>query len=305
MVTGRVAVTGASGFIGRHLVEHLAAGGAEIVAIRRPFEPRRLAEALRGVTAVVHLAGVVAAVRDEAYVAANVDATGVVARAARDAAVPLIHISSLAAAGPAPPGAPRAEDDPATPINAYGRSKLAGERLVAACDGLRWTILRPGVVYGPRDRALLPLFRFAARGVLPLVGREDAAFTFIHVADLVRTIDAALDHPLDGDIVFAGHRDPVSTRGLLESVAAAAGARARLIRVPMALTHAAAIAGDIAGALSGKPALINSRRYVELDSVGFVCRVDRLRERLGIVAGIGLADGLADTYAWYRKEGWL
>jgi nucleoside-diphosphate-sugar epimerase len=149
------------------------------------------------------------------------------------------------------------------------------------------------------------LFRFAARGLLPLVGREDAAYTFIHVADLVRAIGAALDRPINGDIVFAGHPVPVTTRGLLESIAAAAGARARLVRVPMALTHAAAIAGDLASALSGQPTLINSRRYVELASVGFVCRVDRLRDRLGIVAGIGLVDGLADAYAWYRKEGWL
>ena len=63
----------------------------------------------------------------------------------------------------------------------------------------------------------------------------------------------------------------------------------------MALTHAAALAGDLAGMLRGKPAVINSRRYAELASEGFVCRVDRLRDRLGIVAEIGLKEGLADA----------
>ena len=67
----------------------------------------------------------------------------------------------------------------------------------------------------------------------------------------------------------------------------------------------AAIAGDVAGMVRGKPSVINSRRYAELASEGFVCRVDRLRDRLGIVAAIGLPEGLADAYAWYRREGWL
>src|SRR5439155_1254769 len=81
--------------------------------------------------------------------------------------------SSLAAAGPAPIASPRTEDDPAAPINAYGRTKLEGERAVRGMDGLSWVILRPGTVYGPGDRAVLPLFQSAKRGVLPLVGRRD------------------------------------------------------------------------------------------------------------------------------------
>jgi nucleoside-diphosphate-sugar epimerase len=73
----------------------------------------------------------------------------------------------------------------------------------------------------------------------------------------------------------------------------------------MALTRVVAIAGDVAGMLRGKPVVINSRRYAELASEGFVCRVDRLRDRLGVVAEIGLREGLADAFAWYRTAGWL
>ena len=206
--------------------------------------------------------------------------------------MPLINISSLAAAGPAPPRAPRSEDDPPAPINAYGRSKLAGERAIALVDGLRWTTLRPGVVYGPRDRALLPLFRIAARrGICRWSAATDAAYSFIHVRDLVRAIAAAVDHPAIGETIFVGHPRPVTTREMLEGVRAAAGARAAIIRVPMAITRAAALAGDLAGRLRGKPAVINSRRYAELASEGFVCRVERLRDRLGIVAEIGWRKG--------------
>jgi dihydroflavonol-4-reductase len=304
-VTRRIAVTGASGFIGRHLVEHLRARGTEVVAVPRPFESDTLRDVLRGTDAVVHLAGVVSAMRERDYFSANVDGTRAIADAARATGVPMIHISSLAAAGPAPPRAPRSEDDAPAPINAYGRSKLAGERVVAASDGLRWTILRPGVVYGPRDRALLPVFRLAERGILPLVGRTDAAYTFIHVADLVRGITAAVDRPAERDILFVGHPDPVTTRDLLEGVRATSSVRGRVVRIPLAITRLAALGGDAVGLLFGKRTLINSRRYAELASAGFVCRVDRLRDRLGIVAEIGLKEGLADASQWYRREGWL
>jgi nucleoside-diphosphate-sugar epimerase len=78
-----------------------------------------------------------------------------------------------------------------------------------------------------------------------------------------------------------------------------------MIRIPLGLTRLAAYGGDAAGTLFGMRTLINSRRYVELASEGFVCRVDRLREHLGVVAQIGLRDGLADALAWYVTAGWL
>ena len=117
-MTRRIAVTGASGFIGRHLVEHLDARRNDVVAVRRPFETHTLRDALRGADALVHLAGVVSAVHERDYVTANVDGTRAVADAARAAGVPMIHISSLAAAGPASPRDPRSEDDVPAPINA-------------------------------------------------------------------------------------------------------------------------------------------------------------------------------------------
>jgi len=67
----------------------------------------------------------------------------------------------------------------------------------------------------------------------------------------------------------------------------------------------AALAGDLVGAVRGTPAVINSRRYGELASVGFVCAVDRLREQLDVVADIDIRRGLSDTAAWYRRNGWI
>jgi nucleoside-diphosphate-sugar epimerase len=71
------------------------------------------------------------------------------------------------------------------------------------------------------------------------------------------------------------------------------------------VTRLAAWAGDLAGAVRGRPLPLNRWRYRELYAEGFACSVDRLRERLGVVAQIGLSEGLARTAAWYREERWL
>lgn len=300
----KIAVTGATGFIGRHLVEHLAARGDTIVPVGRPLDRPALSVTLAGADAVVHLAGVVSTIDESQFFAVNVDLTRAVAEAAAVAGARLVHLSSLAAAGPAAPAAPRSEGDPPAPITTYGRSKLDGERAIARIDGLRWLALRPGVVYGPRDRALLPFFALAKLGVLPLVGRATAGYTFIHVRDLVRAIAAAVDSDRHGEAIFVGHATPVTPRSLVEGVRAAVG-HAVIVPVPEVLLRAAAVAGDVAGRIRGRPMPINSRRLVELLAEGFVCRVDRLRDHLGVVAEIDLQSGLAETAAWYRAAGWL
>jgi nucleoside-diphosphate-sugar epimerase len=317
----RIAVTGATGFIGRHLSTSLLAGGDEVLAIVRPASPNQpppdvtvvradleasaLRRAFAGVEAVVHLAGVVSTAHDEEYAAVNVDGTREVAEAARAVGARLIHISSLAAAGPASAARPRSEDDLSAPVTLYGRSKLESERIVAGTAGLSWTILRPGLVYGPGDRAVLPLFRIAKRGILPLVGRPDAAFTFIYVSDVVGTIEAALSGHAESEIVFVGHPCPVTARQMLEGIRSAIGRPAVVIPIPLGVTWALSLVGEAIGAAIRRPFLLDRRRYTELSAEGFVCRVDRLRERLGVIAQVDLHDGLVATAAWYREMGWL
>jgi nucleoside-diphosphate-sugar epimerase len=320
-VSPTVAVTGVTGFIGRHVTADLVARGIEVRGVVRPGSPRgvpggaaivrvpldrtALAEAFAGADAVVHLAGLVNALDPAAYSAVNVEGTREVARAAAAAGARLVQISSLAAAGPAPATAPRSEDDAPSPRTPYGRSKLEGERLVMATPGLRWIILRPAVVYGPGDRAMLPLFKCAERGLLPLVGRPDAAYTFVHVSDVVRAIGAAIAATIEGQIVFVGHPRPVTAREILETVRRSVGRPAIIVRVPQVITRVAAAACDLIARGVRAPLPLNHWRYVELSAEGFVCCVERLRERLGVVAAIGLREGLALTADWYRQEGWI
>jgi nucleoside-diphosphate-sugar epimerase len=316
-----VAVTGATGFIGRHLTADLLERGVNVRAIVRPDSPNAappgaaivrapltasaLAGAFEGSDAVVHLAGVVSAVHAETYAAVNAGGTREVAAAADAAGVPLVHVSSLAAAGPAPASRPRGEEDPPDPITPYGQSKLDSERALRALPSLRWTILRPGVVYGPGDRAVLPLFKLAAGPLAPVVGRPGAAYTFVYIGDVVRTIEAALQTTSHGGTFFVGYSEPVTPRGLLETIQRAIGRRGSLVHVPMPITRAVAEVSDVVGRVTGRAMLMNRWRYAELAAEGFVCRVDRLRDVLGVTAAVDLETGIANTAAWYRREGWL
>src|ERR1051326_8700518 len=131
-----ILVTGATGFIGSHLVETLCASGAPVRALvrgpnhRLPCETARcdlvtgsgLESALQGVSAVIHLAGATKALVAEDYHRANVLATANLARALEHRDIRLVHVSSFAAAGPSPDGTPLDEDAPPRPLSQYGRS---------------------------------------------------------------------------------------------------------------------------------------------------------------------------------------
>jgi nucleoside-diphosphate-sugar epimerase len=320
-MTRRIAVTGATGFIGRHVVAHLAARGDDVRAIvrpastrkapdaatevRTPFERDALADALADTDVVVHLAGVVSAPERQTYMAANVDATAAVAHATAATGARLVHVSSLAAAGPAPASAPRLEDDECRPINWYGESKLGGERAIAAVEQLHWMALRPGVVYGPGDRAVLALFRIAKHGWLPHVGERDAAYSFVFIDDLVAAVAAAIDRFADRGVFFVAHPTPVTADRLAHALETALARPVRLIHLPHGAARLAAGAADLVQRIVGRTLPFNRRRFDEMSAEGFVCRVDRLRERLGVEPRVDLPEGFARTAVWYREHGWM
>ncbi|MGZ5429649.1 MAG: NAD-dependent epimerase/dehydratase family protein, partial [Thermoanaerobaculia bacterium] len=121
---------------------------------------------IEGASAVVHLAGKTSARNEAEYMAANAAGPANVVAAVRKSTpdAHVVLVSSQAAGGPSPNGAPVRAADPPRPVSSYGRSKLAGEEAVRNEPGLAFTILRPSAVYGPRERAIRGLFVAASRG---------------------------------------------------------------------------------------------------------------------------------------------
>lgn len=172
-----VLVTGASGFVGRHAAEALRAAGAHVRCLVRGAEAAaeleragftairgdlsdagRLAEAVAGCGAVVHVAGMIAARSFEEMRATNEGGAGRIAAACGTGVPParFVLVSSLAATGPSHGGRPVREDDPPRPVSRYGWSKLLGERAVrrALPSATSLVVVRPPAVFGPRDRGI-------------------------------------------------------------------------------------------------------------------------------------------------------
>ncbi len=314
-------VTGATGFIGRHLVERLAALGWQVRAVQRPESraaapagvevvrtPLRadaLSAAFDGTGVVFHLAGLTAAPSAAAYHQANAVGAGEVACACRAAGARLVHVSSQAAAGPAPASHPATEAGEPRPCSAYGISKLAGERIVQGTEGLEWTIARPVAVYGPGDRGFLPLFRLARAGFSVIPGSPWACYTLLHVRDLVEGLIAAAERPeAVGEVFFLGHPVIRTARSLAAALGRTAGRPLRTVIVPRPVLYAAALAGDLGARLGLSPALDRSK-YRELTAGGFACEVGKARRLLQWEARIDLEEGFAETVEWYLENGWL
>jgi nucleoside-diphosphate-sugar epimerase len=320
-----VSLTGATGFVGSHIADAFAREGWHVRAVVRsavrterpslltaavervvaPLAAGPLSEAFRGSELVVHCAGIVRARDERAFAAVNVEGTRAAVAPANQAGARFLHISSLAAGGAAPASRPRRESDRDMPVNAYGRSKLASEQVVRAEAAVPWTIVRPCAVYGPRDRGFLPLFRAARRGVFLSPTSRAIPFTLIDVRDLARAIVAAAGADAAvGETFYVGHPQPQTTDDILTTLAAVFGRRARRWTIPRPLVFAAARLGDLTWRFDRK-FVIDSSRYRELNSEGFVCSTDALRERLGFVAEIALREGFANARSWYEDAGWL
>jgi nucleoside-diphosphate-sugar epimerase len=320
-----IALTGGTGFVGSHLVDTLCAAGIEPrVLVRDPEAPRWIAaapvqlvpgsladgEALKrlveGAGTVVHLAGVLRAARESQFDAGNrqgtgnlIDAMGEGAGAAR-----LVHVSSLAAAGPSPERPGIGPEVEAKPISRYGRSKLAGEREAAKwrSDG-GWVILRPPAVYGPRDTDVFEFFRMASRGVVALPGGE-RWLTVAWVGDVVRSIVAAASCGIEG-ILHLGNPEPLRLDDLVADLCEAGGVAARVVRVPPLFISGAGAAGSALQSLGFRRIALTSDKSRELLAKHWSARTADSLETLGIKTSMAFREGAETSWNWYRGQGWL
>jgi nucleoside-diphosphate-sugar epimerase len=308
------AVTGASGFIGRHLVRALSESGWQVRLLMRrepdlpewggcPLQvvpgtlgdPLALERLVEGADAVIHAAGLIKAARQADFLRVNRDGSAAVAAAARRAApnAHFVHVSSMAAREPT--------------FSDYARSKRAGEDAVRDALGERSTVLRPPPVYGPGDRETLRLFRLAQGRIVPLPGPAEGRVAMIHVNDLAGLIARVAAQAPGGRVLTAADAHPEGYRWdeLLRAAARAVGnERPRLVRAPMALLRGVAVAGDVAR-LFGVASMLNSHKLRELRHRDWSVPATELPQVPGWAPQFDLSAGFADAVAWYRGRGWL
>lgn len=321
-----VLVTGGTGFVGSHLVEQLVDRGDNVTAlVRTPAKAGRLRElgvrmvagdlhnqtALQDATArqdlIYHVAGLIAARSEPEFIRGNRDGTAALLQAAAQNGEPrFVLVSSLAAAGPAAPGHPLRGDEAPHPVTQYGRSKLAAERVVQE-GPLRWSIVRPPTVYGPRDAEVLKIFKLARFGVAPVFGDGSQELSLVYGPDLAAALIAVgtAGAASEGKTFFACHPEIVTGGQLVRAIGANMGRRVRLIPVPRPIGRAVlAITGRTA-ALAGRTTILTSDKANEFFQPAWTADPAALTEATGWRAAHNMESGLAATCQWYRQSGWL
>lgn len=337
-----VLVTGATGFIGRRLarrlierhsrvcclvrassrVDELKSIDVELIAgdvtDRRSVE-RALAQSQAGT--VYHLAGLVRALRRGGFARVNTGGVENVAAACAGRAAPpvLIVVSSLAAAGPSAADRPHVENDNPAPVSHYGRSKLAGEQAGARyAHAVPITLVRPPLVFGPGDRAMLEMFRpIARRGLHFVPGPRGISrrVSLIHVDDLVEGLLLAAERgdrlpvhpsPQGQGIYFLADEECPTYVELGQAMAIALGNKPpRIIHVPPAMMRLVGVIGDMTSTLRRHPGWINRDKVTEGLAGSWTCSSAKARRQLRWGVACGLADRLRETAQWYRGADWL
>lgn len=318
-----VLVTGGTGFVGGHLIRALVQQGQPVVALARSPEKARAVEslgatallgdlhtiapgALGGIEVVYHLAGLTAARSEAEFLRVNAEGTARVLDAAAAAGVGrFVLVSSLAAAGPLPVGALRADNTPIRPVTDYGRSKAAAEAVVRG-GATPWVIVRPPAVYGPADVELLKVFKIARLGTVPIFGDGSQSLSLVYGPDLATGI-AAVGRPdaPTGRIYYPAHPEVVSSADLVRAIGAAMGRTTRLIPLPRLVAKGILAVTEAGARLTGQATLLNRDKLHEFFAPAWTCDPTPLTTDTGWVARHDLAAGIPATLAWYREQGWL
>lgn len=271
-------------------------------------DPVSLRAAMSGITHIIHCAGCTKALRTSEFYEINHIGTRNVVEAAN--AQPgqmrrLVHISSLAAAGPGELACPVREDTLPRPVSEYGRSKLEGEREVRNHCRFEHVILRPSAVYGPRDTGFLPLFKTVKCHLLPTPNRKQA-LSLIYVRDLAEAAMVCLELPAAaGKTYFVASEEVITARGMADEIASQMKIWAMPFPLPLVFLWQLCLAREIIARFTGKANILGLQKFAELKAPGWVCDASLLRREIGCECRTNLKAGIAGTLSWYRKAGWL
>jgi nucleoside-diphosphate-sugar epimerase len=308
-----VAVTGASGFVGPHLVSALARRGWKVRLLLRRWSPlpslagveaeivwgdlsdgTALGRLVEGADAVVHAAGLIKARDGADFMTVNRDGTARLAALAPNAT--FLLLSSLAAREPG--------------LSAYAASKRAAEETLSGRAG-PWLAVRAPAVYGPGDRETLSYFKTAEHGIAPEPAGKGAGLSLIHVADLVEALAGALAAPPGtslGSSVYEigdGRTEGYTYADMAEAAGAALGRRLTRVGVPRPVMAAVAGVNGLLQSLGGPARILTAGKVAEIFHGDWVAHDRRLADALGLRPKYDLRTGFADAVAWYRAHGWL
>jgi UDP-glucose 4-epimerase len=325
----RVLITGASGFIGYHLIEEALKNNLEVhVAIRKSSQTAHLKDfdisyiypdfndlsSLKKALQenrydyIIHAAGVTRARSQNEYNHINAGYTHNLALASLQSGIKLknfVLISSLAAAGPLNTlKGIITEAAMPHPITAYGKSKLLAEENLKAFSSLHFNILRPTGVYGPRDRDIFIFFKQVVKGIEPYIGTIEQKFSFLYVTDLAKAAIKAL---------YSGNQKTYNLSDgnfydryqLGDNIKEFLNLKTIRFHLPVNFVKLIAKASEKYSSLNNKAAVLNMEKLSELMAVNWCCDIEQAKADLGFYPAYNLRAGVAETIKWYKTNKWL
>ena len=322
-----VFVTGGTGFIGSHLVDHLIDGqqfdtikclvrttekwleGKDYELVKGDLHSiKTVEEALRDVDIIVHMAGLVKAPTQKEYDFVNVDATEHLIRLANRTGIKkMVVLSSLAAAGPSK-GKPLTEKDPLKPVSMYGRSKKKMEEMIHNIAGsdLSITILRPPAVYGPREDQIFTLFKMMSKGVAPMIGDgQKPELSVIYIQDLVQAIHKAIMQKEKGIHTYFVCGDEITNWNRINDIVQTVIGR-KTFPIHIKPNWVKKIAGivETTATFFGSYPVLNKEKANEM-ILEWTCDYQKAKKELDFQPEYTLEEGISRTLRWYKKHNWL
>lgn len=331
-MTKKILITGASGFVGFHLVSAASEAGYEVhAAVRKssritdikPFVDKFIYPDFKQITSlvslfssekydyVIHAAAMTKAKSEAEMIAVNVGVTERLLEAAFQVPEPpkrFVFVSSLAAIGPVGYlDELITESTPYNPVTMYGRSKREAEKMVRAkFPDKPISIMRPTAVYGPREKDLFILFDTMNKGLDAYVGRAPQKLSFVYVGDLVDALLRACVSPQQGQEVFNISDGGIYSRYEMAEIFKKTFRR-KLIRihVPYALVKTVAQISQWLYSKSPKTPVLYPERLGELTAENWGCDITHARQRLGYRPRYDLDSGLTESLRWYKENNWF
>lgn len=325
-----VFVTGGTGFIGSHLVDELLKKNYKIKCLVRKtsnlrwlegkpveyvygglFDNDVLAEAVKGVDYVYHIAGVTFAKTKKEYFRGNSEATKNFLNVCYKSNPDLkrfLFVSSQTAVGPSPDrDHPVDEETPYYPITTYGRSKAEAEKAVIEYfNKMKCTVVRAPAVYGPRDVAILEYFKAMSKGLQALIGFKEKLVSLINGIDLVDGIILAAEaETAVSQIYFITSEKFYSWKEVGKMTSCLMGKKNVRIKIPHFAVYMVGAFAQFFSLFQKKPAILNIEKCKDLTRQYWTCSVEKAKRELGFKERLGLENGFKQTIDWYRKAGWI
>ncbi len=324
-----VLITGASGFLGYHIVKAAVEKGLVVFAAVRKnsiidqlkdlpiqylylnFEDvtdlsAQLTE--NRIQYIVHAAGITKAIKQKAYNHVNATYTLNLANAAKklpEGLKKFVFISSLAAVGPLSDVEKKiTEATTPNPVTAYGRSKLLAEEHLANTE-IPYTILRPTAIYGPRDKDIFIMVKTVSKGLDPYIGNFLQHLSFVHAADVAKlAIDALFINDAIGiyNITDGNSYNRYQFSDITKKIL---NKKAVRFHIPMPLIKLLAFIMETTNGWLNKPSVLSREKLHELAAKNWICDIEKARQELHYMPIYNLQTGLEDSIKWYTKHKWI